>query len=102
MQKMDTQERISPKDSDYRPICQKWTIIRHTHVDTVPTNDTVEQRSVQDLRERVQTARIERRMAISELAQRVKCDVETLAAFERGEEIVSEAVQKRLNEVLRL
>jgi transcriptional regulator with XRE-family HTH domain len=55
-----------------------------------------------DLRERMQIARIQNRLTVHELAQRVRCDVETLAAFERGEGLVADDVQMRIVAALRL
>ena len=64
-------------------------------------SSTVVARS-QDLRERMQIARIRNRLTVHELAQRVHCDVETLSSFERGEGVVSSEVQQRLVRELRL
>lgn len=55
-----------------------------------------------DLRERMQIARIQNRLTVHELAQRIRCDVETLAAFERGEGLVADEVQRRIVAELRL
>ena len=54
------------------------------------------------IRERMQISRIQKRLTVHELAQRVRCDVETLAAFERGEGLVADDVQHRIVSELRL
>jgi ribosome-binding protein aMBF1 (putative translation factor) len=59
-------------------------------------------RPLQDVRQRVQTARIKRRLTVHELAQRVFCDADQIAAFERGEGILSDEIQKRVFEELHL
>lgn len=53
-----------------------------------------------DWRERIQTARIERRLSISELAEKVQCDAPTLAAFERGAEVVDAELMGKLRREL--
>ena len=58
--------------------------------------------STSSLRERMQIARIERRMTIDDLAHALKCDAETLAGFERGDEILPESLQKTIRRVLNL
>lgn len=55
-----------------------------------------------DFRLQVQTARIERRWSIADLGSRVQCDVETLAAFERGDEVLDHAVVSRVRRILQL
>ena len=55
-----------------------------------------------DLRPRVQIARIRRRISIAELADMVECDVETISSFERGENVVGEEMEQRLRDALDL
>ena len=54
------------------------------------------------LRERMQIARIERRMTINDLAQILRCDADTLGDFERGDEVLTEALQRTIRRVLNL
>lgn len=56
----------------------------------------------QDVRARVQMARIDRRWSIDELAARAQCPVDVLAAFERGDEVVSDDTLRRIKTTLRL
>ena len=95
---------MQSETTQYVPVWQTWSLIRtrsRTSTDTPSSSTTVVARS-QDLRERMQIARIQNRLTVHELAQRVRCDVETLAAFERGEGVVSDEVQTRLVSELRL
>ena len=80
--------------SGYVPVWQTWTLVRP--VSTSETITSAINRPLPDVRQRVQTARIQRRLTVHELARRVQCDPEQIAAFERGEEIVTDDVQKRV------
>ena len=46
------------------------------------------------LRHRVQMARVDRRWSIDDLSQHARCDASALAAFERGDEILTDSVQR--------
>ena len=84
----------------YVPTWQTWSFVRREApgaTEATPSKDTCPR-----LRERMQIARIEQRLTVLELAQRVHCDVETLAAFERGEEILDDTTQRRLRRELKL
>lgn len=92
--------------TQYVPVWQTWNLIStrsrtSTDISTTSSSTTVVASS-RVLRERMQIARIQNRLTVHELAQRVRCDVETLAAFERGEGVVSDEVQARLVSELRL
>ena len=52
------------------------------------------------VRQIVQTARVAKRISIATLASQIQCDVGLLAAFERGESILSVDINKRLHSVL--
>ena len=91
--------------SEYRPVWLTWNLVRsnaprrpvespHPPPDRAPPTA--------ELRYRVQMARVERRWSVADLAARVKCDVETLAAFERGDEVLHGELQQRLRVVLAL
>lgn len=91
--------------TQYVPVWQTWSLIRtrsRTSTDAPSSSSTTVVARSQDVRERMQIARIQNRLTVHELAQRVRCDVETLAAFERGEGVVSDEVQSRLVSELRL
>lgn len=53
-------------------------------------------------RHAVQMARVERSLSIQELSNRVKCDPDTLSAFERGDDVLSEDLQRSLKYILGL
>lgn len=55
-----------------------------------------------DFRQTVQQARIQNRMSIPRLAAEIKCDTITLAAFERGDEILSHEIRQRLVKTLQI
>ena len=87
-------------DKEYRPVWQTWSLSRPRAPTQEPLNASMAERV--ELRQMVQRARIEQRRSVADLAARVQCDVETLAAFERGDEILGADVQKRLRAVLEL
>lgn len=87
--------------SAYVPVWQTWTLIRPISTAEIPITPMHSNRP-HDVRQRVQTARIQRRLTIHELAQRVHCDPEQIAAFERGEEILSDDIQKSVFHELKL
>lgn len=94
----------------YAPVWQTWNLLcQRPSPTSQPLDDGASNTShpvlttrSADLRERMQIARIQARLTIHELAQRVRCDVETLASFERGEGVVNDEVQRRLCKELRL
>ena len=95
----------------YAPVWQTWNVVRPqaTPTSTIPDKGRSMRPSSEDvgvatssLRERMQIARIERRMTIDDLANALKCDAETLAGFERGDEILPESLQKTIRRVLNL
>ena len=101
---------------DYAPVWQTWTVVRSLHSTQPVSNDASvdechksKRKSVDgtatlvpSLREQMQIARIERRMTIDDLAQSLRCDAETLAGFERGDEVLTEALQRTIRRVLNL
>ena len=98
-----------PDDVAYAPVWQTWSLVREEPRDRAPARDARgtcatggSLRAGQDLRERMQISRIQSRTTISELSQQVGCDVESLAAFERGEGVLGEDVQRRIRTHLRL
>ena len=97
---------IDTHTGNYVPVWQTWSLLRQRPAPSTPsvTTDatTTMVTRTKDLRERMQIARIQNRLTVHELAQRVCCDVETLAAFERGEGLVADDVQRRIVTELRL
>ena len=91
----------------YLPTWQTWVMVRQQRSrfdgnDTpdAPASSTADARNT--LRERVQIARIEQRMTVNDLAARSGCDVDTIVAFECGDEILSADLQRRIRTVLRI
>ena len=90
----------------YAPVWQTWTPV-HTPSSRAPSasgtdEGAVSASGVASMRERMQIARIDRRLSIHELACRVKCDAATLAAFERGDEVIDDDLQRRIRTALAL
>ena len=75
---------MQSETTQYVPVWQTWSLIRGRGR-AAPGVDAAESSTVvarsQDLRERMQIARIQNRLTVHELAQRVHCDVETLSSF---------------------
>lgn len=93
----------------YAPVWQTWNVVRASASvpsteASAPADDVVMDRpsATSSLRERMQIARIDRRMSIDDLSRLIECDTETLAAFERGDEVLSERLQSAIRRVLRL
>lgn len=85
----------------YKEVYQTWSLIKTQHL--AVSDDVVQEESTDipsTFRFKMQTARIEKRMSIAELATNVVCDVETLAAFERGAEVIDTGLQSRIRKVL--
>jgi ribosome-binding protein aMBF1 (putative translation factor) len=66
------------------------------------TAEAVSDDRVDDFRQRVQRARIDKRLAIPALAALVECDASCLAAFEAGRGVIPDACRSRLISVLKL
>ena len=84
----------------YSSVWQSWDLIHisNSSIDTNITNEefSPKKNTVTNVRQDVQRARIAKRLSIPALATQIKCDVITLAAFERGDDILPEGVHKRL------
>jgi len=59
-----------------------------------------EQFSEEKTRHRVQQLRIEKRCSILRLSEAIRCDVETVAAYERGDAILETSVVRTMERVL--
>ena len=100
----------------YRPVWQTWNLVRPSEIASagvqIPPQDRVVGRSGrpaaacdsshENWRERIQIARVEQRLSIADLARGVGCDMETLASFERGDEVIGADVLRRVRDRLRL
>ena len=87
----------------YRPRWQTWSLVTRRVSDIATPAATRAPEDVSGanvLRERVQIARIDRRLSIIELASLVQCDADQLAAFERGDGIMDTSTQARLRRTL--
>lgn len=90
---------------EYRPVRQSWSFVHASATSPAATQDTRGGRSAptaRDFRERVQTARIERRWSLADLAAHARCTPDTLAAFERGDDILETHVKLRVCQILEL
>lgn len=91
------------QSTHYAPVWQTWVMM-----DSVSSSDSGKvsgsepsARPVQHvLREQVQTARIQRRWSIGDLAHQVGCPQETLVHFERGDSLLDNEVQVRVCKLL--
>lgn len=94
--------------SEYVRVYQTWNLLKcvkqpdnvsETDSSTrCPTRPPVQQ----ELRHIVQMARVERLLSIQDLSEKIKCSSETLSAFERGDEVLSEDMLKSLKMVLNI
>lgn len=85
---------------EYRKTYQTWTISRSNNK-TLPSEGLQQTHNSQEkLRHRLQKMRIEKRWSINNLAEAVACDVESIAAYERGDELLSADVLKTMERIL--
>ena len=84
----------------YCVIYETWDLAQPGSRAALPQEDTVMISAAPALRQLVQTARIAQRMSIGSLALSIQCDASTLAAFERGDEVLHASLQARLRRVL--
>lgn len=100
--------------SKYTRVYQTWHLLRTNaaaaHAESKPREaegngsecGSAAASSAFDLRHRVQMARVERSMSIQELSARIQCEPQTLAAFERGDEVLSEDLQRAVCKALQM
>jgi ribosome-binding protein aMBF1 (putative translation factor) len=91
----------------YREVWQTWHLVRPVtraplEERGAPSSDAATPSTAESLRHRVQTARVERRWSISALAARVGMDPETIASFERGDDVLAPEQQQRVRAVLQV
>ena len=101
-------------DGVYQRVWLKWSLVRSSAPVPPPPDATRHmplgaeiaaapaRREPVELRYLVQRARVERRWSVGDLAEHVHCDVETIAAFERGDELLDRAQQQKLRAALEL
>jgi|TARA_E500000178_G_scaffold347623_1_gene401234 ribosome-binding protein aMBF1 (putative translation factor) len=94
--------------SDYVRVYQTWNLLKRVK-QPVSTNEADPSAKCvtslpvqQELRHTIQMARVERCLSIQELSVKIKCSPETLSAFERGDEVLSEDMQNALKSVLNI
>lgn len=96
------------QEDDYLPLYQTWSFTQPRR--RTPSSSSVAPPAAapssrvashdKTFRELVQRARIERRLPLATLASHVECEVETLAAFERGDEVLPPSTVEKLERVL--
>ena len=88
--------------TEYRLVWQSWRMLRPTAhpVEQVTASEAVPRTDADDFRARVQQTRIARRWTVAAMASRVQCDEHTLAAYERGDEVLDREVLQRLRAIV--
>ena len=90
-------------DVEYQRVWQTWSFcVPHATETKVVEAEFVVDESKSEMRHKVQKARIECRMALCDLAQQAKCDLETLAAYERGDDVLNGEIMARIMKILNL
>ena len=84
----------------YCAIYETWHMAQPGSRAAPPQDGALMISAVPALRQLVQTARIAQRMSIGSLALSIQCAASTLAAFERGDEVLNASLQARLRRVL--
>lgn len=85
--------------TQYETVWQTWSVVTDARASSTRAESDCAQGTQafhDDFRLRLQIARIERRWSIADLAQRVRCATEVLASYERGEDVVSADLRRRL------
>lgn len=83
----------------YVRVYQTWNLLRRVSRDRTESTHVVVNGLTNpstSLRHSVQMARVERGLSIQELSAMVRCSPETLSAFEIGDEVLSDDLQKAL------
>ena len=91
-------------DKQYKAVYQTWSMIRPSLGKADPSEEmqpiAFVRSSESKTRHLIQKLRIEKRLTVAALADAVKCDVETLAAYERGDELLNTDMIKQLERYL--
>lgn len=92
-----------PPRERYKELHQTWDLIRPSG-HTAPKDGAAAAPAAcggeEKARHRIQKLRIEKRLSVGQLAAAVDCDAETLAAFERGDEVLGAPLMRRLEQRL--
>ena len=93
--------------SGYVRVYQTWNLLKRVKQplkeSEVATPDYATVLPVQqELRHIIQMARVEHCFSIQDLSEKIKCSPETLSAFERGDEVLSEDILMALKKVLNI
>jgi ribosome-binding protein aMBF1 (putative translation factor) len=90
----------------YVRVYQVWSLLSNKQkLDELPMSNAMAYQSTPtypDLRHKAQMARVERGLSIQDLSSKIGCTPETLAAFERGDEVLSTDLLQALRSALRL
>ena len=91
--------------SKYRRVYQTWNLVKNNTFHKGESNAVVTDPiqsiiSLTEMRHLVQMARVERCLSIHDLATMVCTSPEVIAAFERGDDVPNEEVQKSIKRVL--
>ena len=88
---------------EYKKVWQTWSLCNahERKQEELETNFVVDE-AKSEMRHRVQKARIAKRMSLQDLSQVVKCDIESLASYERGDGVISNDVLERIMKSLNL
>lgn len=94
---------------EYKPVWTTWHIVRPQRAASIPEATAEAAAPPEDMRRRVQTARVQRRMSVSALAVRVQTErggalvtADLLAGFERGEQVLAPEIQRAVRHALDL
>ncbi|MBM74316.1 MAG: hypothetical protein CMK59_02850 [Proteobacteria bacterium] len=83
----------------YKPVYQTWKMVRPVYSagdqEKMDHSDLAEGK----LRHHFQQQRIGKRLSIAELAEAISCDTETLAAYERGDDLLNADMIKKLKRI---
>lgn len=84
----------------YRSAWQTWRVVTPgEHRPSQPAQATQGQTNG-DFRSLMQTARVQKRLSIAELAARVRCDANVIADFERGEGVIDDQLRNAIKREL--
>lgn len=87
-------------DKDYVHVYQTWCLV--TREEKRDDKGELKNQQPVDIRKRVQHARIEKSMSIFDVASVLGYPADKLAAFERGDEVISSDVQRALLKLLNI
>ena len=92
-----------PPPPRYVRVYQTWNLVQalsSRNADLFTPSESASSTPAQHLRHRAQIARVERGLSLQQLACDLDCPLSLLAAFERGEEVLSSELQCKLMSIL--